>query len=239
MLIVSCTLTLYLTFIYAQLNRKNKHLDTCEPNKSYFTCAHAHTDTHTYNHAHTTTHKKMTDTSRGNSGLVLEAAAHRSFPPLITCHMTCADNWRELQVLWLNTRAASASDTPSRWPPPAPTWRCSSPGIWILLKPIKQGGGGGGVVVCCQVGGLKRARPSGDQTYQRAARCHFLHAQHHFLVKRGWPEDLRDQASTARFLRRESSSTEQHLVGLPAGNDGAVLRSVHFSLRSKRQNGYH
>lgn len=86
----------------------------------------------------------MTDTSRGNSSLVLEAAADRSFPSLITCHMTCADNWRVLLVLWLNTRAASASDTPSRWPPPGPTWRCSSPGIWILLEPFKHRGEGGG-----------------------------------------------------------------------------------------------
>lgn len=73
------------------------------------------------------------------------------------------------------------------------------------------------------------------RTYHRAARCHFPHAQHHLLVKCGWPEDLRHQASTARFLRREFSSTEQHLVGLPVGNNKAVMR-VHFSLRPKRRN---
>lgn len=81
---------------------------------------------------------------RRSSSLVMEATADRSLPSWITCHMTCADNWRALQVLWLNTRAASASDTPSRWPPPGPTWRCSSPGIWILLEPFKHIGGGGG-----------------------------------------------------------------------------------------------
>lgn len=59
--------------------------------------------------------------------------------PLITSHTTCcAGNWRVPRVLWLNTTAASASDTLSHWLPPGLTWRYSAPGIWILLKPLKH-----------------------------------------------------------------------------------------------------
>lgn len=164
----------------------------------------------------------------------MEAIADRSLPSLITCHMTCADSWRALQVLWLNTRAASASDTPSRWPPPGPTWRCTSPGIWILLEPFKRRGE--------REEGVRQVDTRGlihlwTRTYHRAARRHFLHAQHHFLVKCGWPEDLRHQASTARLLRREFSSTEQHLIGLPVGHNKMVMGSIHFSLRSETELG--
>lgn len=109
-------------------------------------------------HVHTHT-KQLTDTSRVNSSLIMEGTADCSLPSLITCHMTCADNCKALQVLWLNTRAASASDTPSRWPPPGPRWRCSSPGIWILLEPFKHRQA---VEREDQVGGLKRAHSSVD-----------------------------------------------------------------------------
>lgn len=58
---------------------------------------------------------------------------------MITSHTLCyADNWRVPLVLWLNTTAASASDTPSHSPPLEQTGWCSSPGIWTLLKPFKH-----------------------------------------------------------------------------------------------------
>lgn len=57
------------------------------------------------------------------------------------------------------------------------------------------------------------------RTYHCIARRHFLHAQHHFLIKCGRPEDLRHQTSTARLLCCELSSTEQHLIGLPSGTE--------------------
>ena len=50
-------------------------------------------------------------------------------------------------VLWLNTTAASASDTLSHSLPPGPTGGYFSPGIWILLKPFKTHKKGRGVIV--------------------------------------------------------------------------------------------
>lgn len=73
----------------------------------------------------------------GNKGLQCNFSFSSRSPWTITSHTSCsADNWRVPLVLWLNTTAASASDTPSHSPPPEQTRWCSSPGIWILLKPL-------------------------------------------------------------------------------------------------------
>lgn len=50
----------------------------------------------------------------------------------------CACNWTGPPVPWLNTTAASASDTPSHWLRPELTRGCSSSGIWTLLKPLNN-----------------------------------------------------------------------------------------------------